>query len=137
VLSVLPAKTTQNVKPVLLANSPPQKRRCQPSSRNAPSLVPGAVQGVSMVCYQVLAQFTFFQRKPALVSTHIKKQNAKAFLVYSGLPFGHGLKQRRFFKTKKEAARYVSHLHAVYKGRIVPFPALQGGQQYLFQEVSE
>jgi hypothetical protein len=34
-----------------------------------------------MVCYQVLVQFTFHQGKPALVSTHIKKQNAKAFLV--------------------------------------------------------
>jgi hypothetical protein len=73
-----------------------------------------------MVCYQVLAQFTFHQHKPALVSTHVKKQKAKAFLVLSGLPFGHGLKYRRFFHTKKEATRYVSYLHAVYKGRIIP-----------------
>jgi hypothetical protein len=90
-----------------------------------------------MVCYQVLAQFTFYRHKPALVSTHIKKQNAKAFLVLSGLPFGSGLKYRRFFKTKKEAARYVAYLHTVYKNRIIPFPALPDGQQYLFQEVSE
>jgi hypothetical protein len=90
-----------------------------------------------MVCYQVLAQFAFHQHKPALVSTHIKKQNAKAFLVRSRLPFGHGLKYRRFFKTKKEAVRYVSYLRRVYKNRIVLFPALPGGQQYLFQEVSE
>jgi hypothetical protein len=90
-----------------------------------------------MLCYQVLAQFAFYQRKPALVSTHIKKQNAKSFLVLSGLPFGSGLKVRRFFKTKKEAARYVSYLRRVYKNRIVPYPALPGGQQYLFQEVSE
>jgi hypothetical protein len=90
-----------------------------------------------MVCYQVTAQFAFQQHKPALVSTHIKKQNAKAFLVYSGLPFGHGLKHRRFFRTEQEAARYVSYLHAVYKGRIIPNPPLPGGQQYLFQEVSE
>jgi hypothetical protein len=81
-----------------------------------------------MVCYQVLAQFTFYQRKPALVSTHIKKQNAKAFLVRSGLPFGHGLKYRRFFRTEQEAARYASHLHAVYKGRIIPNLPLPGGQ---------
>jgi hypothetical protein len=85
-----------------------------------------------MVCYQVLAQFTFHQHKPALVSTHIKKQNANPFLVMSGLPFGHGLKHRRFFQTKKEAAQYVSYLHAVYKGRIIPNPPLPGGQQYLF-----
>jgi hypothetical protein len=90
-----------------------------------------------MVCYQVLAQFTFYQHKPVLVSTHIKKQRTKAFLVHSGLPFGSGLKIRRFFKTKKEAAYYVSYLRRVYKSRIVPFPALPGGQQYLFQEVSE
>jgi hypothetical protein len=90
-----------------------------------------------MVCFQVTAQFAFSQRKPALVSTHIKKQTAKAFLVRSRLLFGHGLKYRRFFKTKKEAVRYVSYLHTVYKNRIVPFPALPGGQQYLFQEVSE
>jgi hypothetical protein len=85
-----------------------------------------------MVCYQVLVQFTFHQRKPALVSTHVKKQTAKSFLVKSGLPFGHGLKYRRFFQTKKEAAQYVSHLHAVYKGRIIPNPPLPGGQLLLF-----
>jgi hypothetical protein len=41
-----------------------------------------------MVCYQVLARFVFHQGRPALVSTHIKKQNAKAFLVLSGISFG-------------------------------------------------
>jgi catabolite regulation protein CreA len=81
-----------------------------------------------MVCYQVLAQFTFHQHRPALVSTHVKKQNAKVFLVRSSLPFGSGLKYRRFFHSKKEATRYASYLHAVYKGRIIPNPALPGGQ---------
>jgi hypothetical protein len=81
-----------------------------------------------MVCYQVLAQFTFHQHKPALVSTHIKKQHARPFLVRSGLPFGHGLKYRRFFRTEQEAAYYVSYLHGVYKGRIIPNPPLPGGQ---------
>ena len=90
-----------------------------------------------MVCHQVLAQFAFIQHKPVLVSTHTKKQNARAFLVLSGLPFGSVLKQRHFFKTKKEAARYVAYLHTVYKNRVVPNPPLPGGQQYLFQEVSE
>jgi hypothetical protein len=90
-----------------------------------------------MVCYQVLVRYAFIHHKAVLVFTHIKKQNARAFLVRSGLPFGHGLKHRRFFKTKQEAARFVSHLHKVYKGRIVPNPPLPGGQQYLFQEVSE
>jgi hypothetical protein len=85
-----------------------------------------------MVCFQVTAQFAFHQRRPALVSTHIKKQNAKAFLVRSRLPFGHGLKYSRFFHTEEEAARYVSYLHAVYKGRIIPNPALPGGQLTLF-----
>jgi hypothetical protein len=85
-----------------------------------------------MVCYQVLAQFTFYQHRPALVSTYIKKQNAKVFLVRSRLPFGSGLKYRRFFRTKKEAARYVAHLHAVYKGRIISNPPLPGGQLTLF-----
>ncbi|MDR2785439.1 MAG: hypothetical protein LBB83_05955 [Treponema sp.] len=81
-----------------------------------------------MLCYQVTAQFAFYQRRPALVSTHIKKQNAKAFLVHSGLPFGHRLKYGRFFSSEQEAARYVAHLHAVYKGRIIPNPPLPGGQ---------
>jgi hypothetical protein len=117
-----------------------------------------------MICYQVTAQFAFNQHKPVLVATRIKKQNAKAFLVRSRLPFGHRLKVRRFFKTKKEAAYYVSYLRRVYKNRIVPCPsAMDGrcdqtheflqrknsklkismdadfsaGQQYLFQEVSE
>jgi hypothetical protein len=85
-----------------------------------------------MVCYQVLAQFAFYRHKPVLVATHIKKQKAKPFLVSSGLPFGSGLKYRRFFKTKQDAARYVSYLHTVYKNRIVPYPALPGGQLYLF-----
>jgi hypothetical protein len=90
-----------------------------------------------MVCYQVLVRYAFIQHKAVLVSTHIKKQHATVFLVRSGLPFGHGLKHRRFFKTEREADRYVSYLHAVYKGRIVPNPPLPGGQQYLFQEVLE
>jgi hypothetical protein len=98
--------------------------------------------GGFMVCYQVLAQFAFSEKplgfhKPVLVATSIKKQNAKAFLVLSRLPFGSGLKTRRFFKTKKEAAHYVSYLHRVYKNRIVPYPALPGGQLYLFQDVSK
>jgi hypothetical protein len=117
-----------------------------------------------MLCYQATAQFVFTKHKAVLVSTHIKKQKAKTFLVHSGLPFGSGLIVRRFFKTRKEAAWYVDCLHAVYKGRIVPNPAamdgscdqaheflqrknsklkismdadFSAGQQYLFQEVSE
>jgi hypothetical protein len=88
--------------------------------------------GGFMVCYQVLAQFAFIRHKPVLVGTHIKKQNARAFLVLSGLPFGSCLKHRRFFQTEKEAAQYVFHLHAVYKGRIIPNPPLSGGQLLLF-----
>jgi hypothetical protein len=90
--------------------------------------------GGFMVCYQVLAQFAFSQHKPVLVATHIKKQNAKAFLVLSGLPFGHGLKYHRFFSTEKEASGYVAYLHKVYANRIIPYPTLPGGQLYLFQE---
>jgi type IV secretory pathway VirD2 relaxase len=84
-----------------------------------------------MLCYQVLAQFTFHQHRPALVSTHVKKQNAPPFLVHSRLPFGSVLKQRRFFHTEEEAAWYVVYLHAVYKGRIIPNPPLPGGQLVL------
>jgi hypothetical protein len=90
-----------------------------------------------MVCYQVLAQFAFYQEplgfyKPALVSTHVKKQKVQAFLVLSRLPFGSRLKYRRFFRTKKEAAQYVSYLHTVYKNRIIPASPLSGGQLLLF-----
>jgi hypothetical protein len=90
-----------------------------------------------MLCYQVLARFAFRRYKAALVSTFIKKQNAPPFLVRSGLPFGHGLKYRRFFHTREEAAQYVAYLRRIYKNRIDPYPPLPGGQQYLFQEVSE
>jgi hypothetical protein len=92
----------------------------------------GLYRGFSMVCFQVTAQFAFHQRRPALVSTHIKKLNAKAFLVLSGLPFGHGLKYSRFFNTEEEAAWYFSYLQSVYKGRIIPNPPLPGGQHTLF-----
>jgi hypothetical protein len=81
-----------------------------------------------MVCYQVSAQFAFHHHRSALVSTHIKKQTARAFLVRSRLPFGHRLKVRRFFSTEQEAAQYAAYLHAVYKGRIIPNPPLSGGQ---------
>jgi hypothetical protein len=85
-----------------------------------------------MVCYQVLAQFAFQQYKPVLVSTRIKKQNARAFLIRSSLPFGSVLKHSRFFETKREATQFVASLHTVYKGRIIPNPALPGGQLLLF-----
>jgi hypothetical protein len=85
-----------------------------------------------MVCYQVLARFAFSQHKPILVATHLKKQNAPAFLVDSSVPFGSGLKIHRFFNTKEEGVGYVAYLHRVYKTRIVPYPALPGGQLYLF-----
>jgi hypothetical protein len=75
-----------------------------------------------MVCYQVSAQFAFIRHKPALVAARIKKQKAESFLVKSGLPFGSGLAYRRFFRTKKEARRYVLYLHAVYKKRVAPAP---------------
>jgi hypothetical protein len=85
-----------------------------------------------MPCYQVLAQFAFYQYSPALVSTSIKKQTAPAHLVLSCLPFGHGLKYRRFFRTEKEAACYVSYLHTIYAGRPVPASFLSHGQLSLF-----
>jgi hypothetical protein len=90
-----------------------------------------------MICYQVLAQFAFYRHKAVLVVTHIKKQKARAFLVNSGLPFGHGLKYRRFFRTKQEAAGYVAYLRRVYQHRTVPNPPQSDGQIYLFQEVSK
>jgi hypothetical protein len=110
VLSACPAKTTQNANLALSVSNPPQFRRPLPSSRSSPFVIVAqattlrrgyATSRGFMVCYQVLAQFTFHQHKPALVSTHIKKQHARPFLVRSGLPFGSGLKYRRFFKTKK------------------------------------
>jgi hypothetical protein len=85
-----------------------------------------------MVCYQVLAQFAFIRHKPALLAARIKKQKAKSILVKSGLPFGSVLAHRRFFRTQKEAAQYVSYLHTVYTGRIIPNPLLSGGQLALF-----
>jgi hypothetical protein len=83
-------------------------------------------------CFQVSVWFTFSSHKAVLVSTHIKSQTARPFLVRSGLPFGSGLKTSRFFHTKNEAARYVSYLRAVYKNRIIPNPPLPGGQLTLF-----
>jgi hypothetical protein len=90
-----------------------------------------------MVCYQVLAQFALCNHKAFLVSTSQKQIEAKDFLVTTGLPFGHGLKYRRFFATEKEAAQYVSYLHALYANRTISIPASSGGQLFLFPEVSE
>jgi hypothetical protein len=131
VLSVCPVKTTQNASLALLVSKPPQFRQFPWSDRNAPGFYRGNTGGC-MVCYQVLAQYAFIHHKAVLVSTHVKKQKVKAFLVRSGLPFGHGLKHRRFFRTEKEAACYAAHLHAVYKNRIVSNPPLPGGQLTLF-----
>jgi hypothetical protein len=92
----------------------------------------GVVMPSQIPCYQVLAQFAFYQHRPALVSTSIKKQTAPAHLVLSGLPFGHGLKCRRFFRTEKEAVQYVSYLHTIYANRTVPASLLSHGQLSLF-----
>jgi hypothetical protein len=89
-----------------------------------------------MDCYQVTTQYAIIQNKAVLVSIHTKKQEARAFLIQSWLPFGSGLKYSRFFKTKEEASEYVSYINTVYKNRVVSYPALPGGQLYLFQEVS-
>jgi hypothetical protein len=86
-----------------------------------------------MVCYQVSVRFAFVQHKAFLVSTSIKAQpNVKAFLVNSGLPFGHGLKVNHFFSSQKEAVSFVSYLHTVYKNHMVSAPASSGGQLLLF-----
>jgi hypothetical protein len=87
-----------------------------------------------MICYQVLARFAFVQHKPSLVAATIRKLKAKSFYVWSGLPFGTGLKHRRFFRTKQEAALYVSYLYTVYKNRMAPEPANHDNQPLLFQE---
>jgi hypothetical protein len=95
--------------------------------------VPGAASsGGFMLCYQVLVQFAFNRHKPVLVSTHIKRVHVEPFLVETCLPFGSVLKHRRFFSTKQEAVRYVSHLQTVYKGRTITNPPHQGGQLLLF-----
>jgi hypothetical protein len=96
---------------------------------------PGLHRGYSggfMVCYQVLARFAFCNHKPVLVFTSLKSLQAPSHLVVSGLPFGHGLKYRRFFATAKEAAQYLTHLHSVYANRTISIPASSGGQLYLF-----
>jgi hypothetical protein len=85
-----------------------------------------------MICYQVSVQFAFDHQRPLLLSTHIKKQDAPAFLVLSALPFGQGRKTYRFFHTEQEAAQYVSYLHVMYKDRTLSSPAHSGSQLSLF-----
>jgi hypothetical protein len=106
VLSVCLAKTTQNVTLALLVSRPQQLRRLPLSSHNAPGHAPRAYRGFYGLL-QVTAQFTFYEEalgshRPALVSTHIKKQEARAFLVLSRLPFGSRLKYSRFFQQKRK-----------------------------------
>jgi hypothetical protein len=83
-------------------------------------------------CFQVSVRFAFSNHKPALVSTHIKQQKAPAFLVNLGLPFGHGLKYRRFFHSEKEASAYAAYLNRVYADRLFSGPVFPGGQLSLF-----
>jgi hypothetical protein len=85
-----------------------------------------------IACFQVSVQFAFFNHKAVLVSTHIKPHKAPAFLVNLGLPFGHGLKQRRFFYSEKEASSYVAYLRKVYVNRRFSGPVFSGGQLFLF-----
>jgi hypothetical protein len=83
-------------------------------------------------CFQVSVQFAFSNHKAVLVSTHIKQQQAPAFLVRAGLPFGSGLKYRRFFLSEKEAAAYAACLNRVYENRTALGPVFPGGQLSLF-----
>jgi hypothetical protein len=85
-----------------------------------------------VACFQVSVRCAFVNHKAVLVSTHTKPQMAMSFLVRSGMPAGSVLNHSRFFATEKEAAQFVSHLHAVYKSRIIPNPPLPGGQLSLF-----
>jgi hypothetical protein len=127
------AKTQQNAKPALLASSQPmyKNQRCLINSF-APALLCRGIQGVFMICHQVIVNFSFSVHKAVLVSISTKEQEVKDFLVLSGLPFGKGLKYCRFFETEQEAENYVSYLNTVYKDRIVPSPAHKDGQLYLF-----
>jgi hypothetical protein len=102
-------------------------------SFNAFSLWGVVMPGRRLVpCFQVSVRFAFVNHKAVLVSTHTKPQMAMSFLVKSGIPIGSGLTHSRFFATEKEAAQFVSQLHAVYRGRIIPNPPLPGGQLSLF-----
>jgi hypothetical protein len=89
-------------------------------------------QKCKVACFQVSVQFAFSNHKAVLVSTHIKPQKAPAFLVNLGLPYGRGLKRRRFFHSEKEASAYVANLRRVYAGRIASVPVFPGGQLSLF-----
>jgi hypothetical protein len=126
VLSVLPVKTTQNANYAPLVSSPPWLRRFPPPNRNAPGYAPGVLQGVSL-CYQVLIQFAFSQGKPALVSKHIKKQNAKPFLILSCLSFGQGSSTAAFFKQeKKRRSMFYIYIRSIKAAvfPIRPYPAV-------------
>jgi hypothetical protein len=92
----------------------------------SPPVYAGALQEVFMVCHQVLVRFTFRNQKTVLVSISQKQVEAKEFLVTSGLLFGHCLKYRRFFATKKEAAQYTAYLHKLYPNHTIFNPASFG-----------
>jgi hypothetical protein len=83
-------------------------------------------------CFQVSAQFAYSGHKPVLVSITVKQQKAPPFLVGTRLPFGSGLKYRRFFRSEKEASAYAAYLNRVYANRRVLGPACPGGQLSLF-----
>jgi hypothetical protein len=85
-----------------------------------------------IACFQVSVQFAFSNHKAALVSIRIKQQKAPALLVRANLPFGHGLKYRRFFHSEKEASGYVAYLNRIYANRIFSGPVFPGGQLSLF-----
>jgi hypothetical protein len=115
------------------------KKRKQLKLHNFSCSLPVSLRGVVVSgqkrlisCFQVSVQFAFCNHKAALASTHIKQQKAPAFLVLSGLPFGHGLKYSRFFKTEKEASGYIAYLRRVYANRLVSGPVFPGGQLSLF-----
>jgi hypothetical protein len=48
------------------------------------------------------------------------------------LPFGQGLKYRRFFYTEEEASGYVARLRGVYANRLFSGLVFPGGQLSLF-----
>jgi hypothetical protein len=86
--------------------------------------------------FQVFAQVYPGQCNRVIVWTHIFKEDAPALPAPSLVSFGNFHILRRCFPTPEQAEQWAGYLRSTFIQDPAHNPIMDGGQLYLFQEVS-